>query len=98
MADSIVTVDVDGIEVEVDLSYVSSWPGMLDASKMQDEGLPQSERGMASVSFYDHTCPNSRMVYSRLRDLADDGEAPSETTARMMGVLAQAVVKASPKN
>lgn len=98
MAGNIATAEVDGIEVEVDLSYVLSWPGMLDVAAMQDESLPQSERGMASVSFYDHTCPNSRKVYAQLRERAAEGETPAETTARMMGVLAQAVAKVAPKN
>ena len=99
MADSNITVaEVDGIEVEVDLSYISSWPGMLDVAAMQDETLSQSERGIASLSFYSHTCPSSRKVYAQLREMADDDESPTETTSRMMGVLARAVAKVSPKN
>lgn len=95
MAESgIVTVDVDGIEVQVDLSYGSTWPALRNLSRMRSTDLPEFERAMATTEYYDHMCPNNGEVYRQVVESAADGE---DANARAMAVMAEAVRKAVPK-
>ena len=90
-APDVKTVDVDGVAVQVNMSYVRSWDGVMQARRMQDDSRSADEKFWAMVEYYDHVCPNAADVAVALGgELADVGA--------VFGAINRAVKAATPKN
>ena len=85
----VVEVEVGGRTVQVDLSYARSWAGVRQAAKMASSQLPDSDRFVALLEYYEAVVPNIDEV---TQDMADDD---ANTVIEM---LAAAVKEATPKN
>lgn len=90
----VVTIERDGIAVQVDVSYMRSWPGIVRAADMQSERLGDTERMLAMVDYYRHACPNIDEVDEAMRAASDDDVTAND----VMVLVSQAVAEATPKN
>lgn len=63
---TIKTVEVDGIEVDVNLSFVQSWNGVRLAARMSSSELTDDERGLATVSYMEHAIVNLDEVSAKI--------------------------------
>lgn len=77
----------DGIEVQVDLTWCRSWPGIDAAAAMGDKKASDAERLLATGNYYRHACPNIDEVSEAL-DAAREGEV---TANDVMQFVAAAV-------
>lgn len=95
-APSVVEVERDGIVVEVSLAYMRSWSGLLQAARMQDEGLSEAQRLAETVRYYAAACPNIGDVEAALSERAGgDGYCDANEVFDFVGA---AVREATPKN
>lgn len=89
-----VTVERDGINVEVDLSFMRSWRGIALASDMQSDRLDDVGKLSAMVEYYRGACPNIGDVDDALCEKAGEHVPADE----VMKFVAEAVREATPKN
>ena len=82
-------VEVGGIAVAVDMAYVRSWAGVMQAKKMASTELPETERFLAMVEYYEHVVANIDEVTEAA------GERPAD---EVFALLSEAVKAATPKN
>lgn len=85
---TIVTVEKDGIEVQVDTSYAKTWEGVHAMKRMRDTSLSEADRFFEVVDYYDHVVANADEVAAKL---GGDANAIYE-------FLGEAVQEATPKN
>jgi hypothetical protein len=90
----VVTVEREGIAVEVDLSYMRSWEGIVRAADMQSERLDEMQRFVAVVEYYRGACPNIDEVDGALRER----NGGSITANDVMEFVGAAIKEATPKN
>ena len=86
---SLATVTVDGIEVQVDTAYIESWEGVLKNARMQSDELSPSEKVIAITEFYAGAVANVDEITREM------GGRPF---VEVIGVLSKAVLEATPKN
>lgn len=65
---TIKTVEVDGIEVAVNLSFVQSWNGIRLAARMESSEHTDEERALATVSYMERSIANLDEVSSKIGD------------------------------
>ncbi len=95
MADhEIVTREVDGISVEIDLTYLRSWEGISDAARMGNDKASEVERFVSMGRYYQGACPNVDDVAAQLSEQSDEEVAATD----VMYFLARAIKDATPKN
>ena len=90
-APDVKTVEVDGVRVQVNMSYVRSWEGVMQAKRMQDTSKSEQDRFWAMVEYYDRVCPNASEVAGAL-----GGE--SVDVSAVFAAINRAVKAATPKN
>lgn len=93
-SDVIVTVECDGIGVEVDTEFMATWEGMVMLADMQSDRLTDAQRFMTTVEYYRHVCPNVDDVSKQLTER--DGKPVK--AADLMEFVGAAVREATPKN
>lgn len=86
---SVVTIEVDGHNVEVDLGYTQSWDGLRKAARMSSSERTMEERGVAMVEYYEHAIANMDDVSAEMSGASADD---------VMEILSKAVQEATPKN
>ncbi|MBQ9003118.1 MAG: hypothetical protein IJ087_14805 [Eggerthellaceae bacterium] len=86
----VMEVEQDGIAVQVDMTYLRSWPGIRQAARMQSPDRDEAERLVAMVAYYERAIPNIDDVSDALGESAPANE--------VLGFLARAVRSATPKN
>lgn len=91
----VVTKVHEGIEVQIDRTYVRSWPGLVAAADMQRKDLEMAQRFLAQISYYQGACPNIDEVTASLI-AARPGEEVSGND--VMEFIAAAVREDTPKN
>ena len=89
-----VTVERDGISVEVDLAFMRTWQGVALAADMQSKRLDDGQRLAATVAYYRAVCPNIDEVDEAM---AEASGAPVEA-GDLMQLVAECVREATPKN
>ena len=87
----VVTVELDGIEVQVDFSYIKSWPGVKLAASMASASKSETDKFLAMVEYYELAVPNVDAVAEALGGTSVDAGAVFE-------FLSAAVSEATPKN
>ena len=85
----IVTVERDGITVQVDTFYAKTWEGVHHLKRMRDTSLSNDERFFAMVDYYDKVVVNADEVAEAL------GGVDVNVIYEFMG---EAVKEATPKN
>lgn len=90
----VVTIERDGIAVEVDTAFIHSWEGIVLAADMQSDRLDDSQRLVATVDYYRHVCPNIADVDEAMS--AEDGKPVD--AGKLMQFVADCVKEATPKN
>lgn len=81
----------DGIEVQIDLSYIKSWPGVKLAASMASPKRSETERFLAMVEYYELAVPNVDEVSEALGGTSVD-------VGSVLEFLSAAVKEATPKN
>ena len=84
-----VAVRVGDVDVAVDLTYVRSWAGLRQAARMASSQLSDVEKLVAMFEYYELAVPNVDEVSESMPD------APAD---EVLGLLSEAVRKATPKN
>ena len=84
-----VTVDVDGLSVDVDLAYTRSWAGVRQAARMVSSQLDDTAKFVAMVEYYESAIANMDEVTEAIGSSEAD---------KAFQVFADAVKKATPKN
>lgn len=95
MKKDIRTVEVEGITVEIDVSYAKSWPGLILASRLRADDIETGEKAMAMVEYYDRACPNIKSVWQALD--TDDADV-EDVNMRIAQLVSEAVKIAAGKN
>jgi len=94
-AHDVATIEHEGIAVQLDRTYVRSWPGLVAAADMQRQDLTMAQRFVAQITYYRGACPNIDEVTAALV-AARPGE---EVTGNdVMAFVAEAVRGDTPKN
>lgn len=93
-AQDVVTIEREGIPVEVDLSYMRSWEGIVRAADMQSPRLDEMQRFVAVVDYYQGACPNIDEVDGALRERGGG----TVTANDVMEFVGAAIREATPKN
>lgn len=88
-AEGVVAVDVDGTRVEVDMGYIRSWAGVVQAGRMASTQMSDGERFLAMVDYYTSAIANVEEVTEAV------GERPAD---EVFAMLSDAVKEATPKN
>lgn len=88
-ADGIVTVELEGVEVQVDTSYTRTWEGVHHLRRMRDTSLSDDDRFFEVVDYYDRVVVNADEVAEKL------GGVDANAIYDFMG---KAVREAAPKN
>lgn len=91
---SVVTVERDGIDVEVDVAFARTWKGVVLAADMQSERLGETQRFVAMVEYYRCICPNIDDVDAAL----SERNGGAVEVGDLMQFVAEAVREATPKN
>lgn len=90
----VVTVEHDGISVDVDMDFIGSWEGMVTLADMQSERLPESQRFIATIEYYRRVCANVGDVSDQLTER----EGRPVKADALMEFVGAAVREATPKN
>lgn len=94
-AHELVTRERDGVEVTLDLTYARSWDGIAAAARMKAGDLPEADRFLATVDYYERVCPNIGDVAAALQAARHDAEV---TGNDVMMFVALAIREGTPKN
>ena len=88
-ASPVVEVEVKGIGVQVDTSYVKTWEGVHHLKRLRDTSLSEQDRFFEMVDYYDRVVLNADEVVEQLG--TDDVDA-------IYGLLGEAIKEEKQKN
>lgn len=94
-AHELATRELEGVEVTLDLTYARSWDGIAAAARMRAGDLPEADRFLATVDYYERVCPNIGEVAAALQAARPDAEV---TGNDVMSFVALAIREGTPKN
>ena len=85
----VTAVEVDGVGIEVDMAYIRSWAGVVQAGRMASSQLSDTDRFLAMVGYYESAIANIDEVTEAV------GGRPAD---EVFALLSEAVKEATPKN